>query len=157
MRACIAGSERIAQQRVCFRPSPHSHHSVDALRPLYLTQRMILAGTPAVHLECYARPSSHPLAERISALARGDLLRQACRDIEGGGRIKLSVDHTLGIVEFFDLDRHTRPGGAQACLTRSATSSKGCLWPHESASHPSGISSLGRIEGRIVRAATSAY
>jgi len=55
-------------------------------------------------VECDAGPSAGSVAERVSALARRDLLRQKGGDADGEERDGLHVDGALGVVAFSGVD-----------------------------------------------------
>jgi len=75
-----------------------------------------LVWSDAVSLECDAGTSADALAERISALAGGDVFWQAGRIAGGSGHIRIYVGAEVGAFEFSVLDGRPGAGGASEAL-----------------------------------------
>ena len=83
-------------------------------------------------MECDAGPPPGSVAERVFALARGDLLRQEGRDADGEGSPWIHVGRALGIAEFSCLDRATGARSAKKSRNReqliATPATNTCRW-----------------------------
>ena len=71
-----------------------------------------------VSLECDAGASACAVAERVFAMAGGDVLWHAGRKFDGARCIRVHVGTEVGTLEFSVLDRGPGAGGAAQALMR---------------------------------------
>ena len=79
-----------------------------------------LVCTDSLSLECNPRFPADAVAQRVSSLARGDLLRPVGGEAQGKGSADLCVGIALGALEFPVVDRAGGARGAQKALKSRA-------------------------------------
>ena len=101
-------------------PAPFSICSTRPWAPLTCShavytqsKRKHLAGSSPLSMECNAWSPVDPVAQRISALARGNLLRPACRHTDGQKHHQFRLGLALGTIELSRLDRPVTARSAQ--------------------------------------------